>query len=68
MQGRPLSREGLSEQVIFDSGCEDLGEEHVRRRELKVVKWGRHSKKSPPAGSGMLKERGQPQADHQRSD
>lgn len=45
----PLSREGLSEEVLFEAGCEDLGEEHVRRRKFKVEKWGRHSKKSPAA-------------------
>lgn len=52
----PLSREGLSEEVTLEAGCEDLGEEHFRRRELKVENWGRNSKKCPAAGSGKLKE------------
>lgn len=64
----PLSREGLSEEVIFEAGCEHLGEEHVRRKELRFEKRGKHSKKSPAAESGKLKGLEQPQADHGRSD
>ena len=60
----PLSREGLSEEVILEAGCEELGEEYFRRRKLKVEKWGRNSKKCPAAESGKLKECEQPSAKH----